>query len=943
MPEKNLFRIIVLLTLAFFATETFAQTPPEKTLLPGQIPRVTRSGGTIYRCLFDAASDALDSDGWPDYWSRKTGGDRDILFPDYLEVTIAENDNPFSNNVLRMNIRGGGAAVFSPKIPVRPGMSYGVSVYFAAEDLVHSDVFILVSFYGPDGAAPLRSVMSETQRNTRGWRQIAVGPLVADMPDVRSVSAGLLVLPTNRRNDFDATVEFTNLEIRESPTIALTVSGENHLYFSPRDVSVDCRITGIDPSQHAVDFVLEDPFGRVIATKKSDVLIGNRPAAQFIVSDDDFESVYVGVATWEKLPIISPGFYRVRVATPESFVRALKLPPGVFYEDPFEHTAPLTFAVLPAQGAFLPDGEFGWNLDGWTHDEVFKRLKLLRQSGISRLKLPAWFPGDAKAEDRKRFNDLCDLLARQQVHLVGLLSPVPDSVRKQIRFGQTNALSVFSLEPDAWNTSLQPTLQDLSLLVKDWQWTADDDLSLSTMPGFVPVFNRLRNAFDKNNYGLGIGLAWDWNQELPPRFEEEPSETAASPSPIRPGEASREFVALTSTDVLTPEELEAFLTGSDETAIRRFVTLTPLPRSDYELTERVNDLVRRMVTAKAAGVEAVFLTKPVDDRIGVLNNDITPGELFLPWRTTSTLLSGRRFLGSVALPNGSRNFNFDLGDGQAVMVLWNDRASLDRPVEETLYLGRSVDAMDVWGNRFTPELRGREQVIPVGPIPLFLTGLNADIVRLRSSFRFDVAKIPSVPNRENKIPFSFRNDLSTPISARLTARGPRPGDWTFTPETQSLPAGPGSTVSDEFSVTLSNAANYGRQPIRVRMQIDGAEKLEFDVYGEIFIGDPDVFMEFSSRMTPEGDIEVTQAFINNGDRAHSYSCRLFVPQRPYLPSFVRGRGFGRWESVYMIPDGRALVESGVTEAVLRAAPVGGPASGAPPMVYTISLQNQESP
>lgn len=939
----SLFRLACLAILLLAGAGASAQEV--ETLLPGQVPRLTRSGGTIYRCLFDPACDALDSDGWPDHWSRKVGvdktTDRNILFPDYLEIGIVENSNPFSNYSLRMTIRGGGAAAFSPKIPVRPGMSYATSAFVSTENLIHSDVSILVSFYGDEGAPPLKSVVSEKLRTTRGWRSLDIGPLVADMPGVKSISVGLLVMP-GTQNDFQGVVDFTNLEIRESPTISLAMADENHLFYTPRDLEVQCRITGIDPDQSAVDFLLEDPFGRVIAMRKADVLIGSRPASQFNVSSDDFESVFVGTATWDALPLALPGFYRVRVATPDSFVRSLNLPPGVFFEDPFENTPPLTFAVLAAQGSFLPDGEFGWSLDGWSVDEITRRLKLLRQSGISRLKLPVWPPDNAPPESRRALNDLCDLLARQQVHLVALLAPLPKSVREAVRFAPVNARSIFSLEPTVWSKSLQPTLQDLSLLVKDWQWTSDDDLSLAEMPGFERQFPRLKAAFDRNDFGLGVGLAWDWNRELPRRLET--SDNAAdSEVPVAGNSAAgREFVALASSDSLTPDDLEAYLAASSDSAVRRFVSLTPLS-PDYELSERIGDLVRRMVIAKDAGAEAVFLTKPVDDQVGLFRSNLTPGELLLPWRTTATLLSGRRSLGSVGLPRGSRNFHFDVGGGQAVMVLWNDRASPDRPVEEILYLGEQIELIDVWGNRFQPERRGREQVIPAGPVPLFVTGLDADIVRFRHGFQLGATKIPSFPNRENRVPFTLRNDTASPVSAQVSVLEPKPGSWTVAPDTQTLSPTPGEASDGEFRLTLSNTANYGRQPFRVRVRTRGSVDRDFVVYDELFVGDPDVFMEFSSRTTPGGDIELTQAFVNDGEKSYTYSCRLYVPGRPYLPSFVRGRGFGRWETVYTIPGAAELLESGPVEATLRATPVTGASPETQPMVYSFPLQDDPSP
>jgi hypothetical protein len=106
--------------------------------------------------------------------------------------------------------------------------------------------------------------------------------------------------------------------------------------------------------------------------------------------------------------------------------------------------------------------------------------------------------------------------------------------------------------------------------------------------------------------------------------------------------------------------------------------------------------VQNLVLTKVVGVDTISLTAPKDAQTGILRHDGTPGELYLPWRTTATFLSGSRFLGSITLPNRSRNYCFDIGGGRCMMVVWNDQATPDDPVLETLYLGNEPIIYDVW-------------------------------------------------------------------------------------------------------------------------------------------------------------------------------------------------------------------------------------------------------
>jgi hypothetical protein len=370
----------------------------------------------------------------------------------------------------------------------------------------------------------------------------------------------------------------------------------------------------------------------------------------------------------------------------------------------------------------------------------------------------------------------------------------------------------------------------------------------------------------------------------------------------------------------------------------RMVSVSPLPADDYALDVRVNHFVKTLLMMKAAGVDTISLSAPKDEQTGVLRKDGMPGELFLPWRTTATFLSGARLMGSITLPNRSRNYCFEKG-GKCMMVVWNEEATADNPVLETLYLGNDLDMINVWGRHTIPEQLGNTQTIPVTQTPIFLTGLNLNVAQFRLSMQSEVKQISSKPGQTYEIPFSYRNDRATPVSIQITPQGPRVGDWTITPLTQAANLESGRTGSGVFNLTLTPRADSGLRPFQYNVRVTGTDSAEFAVYDEIMIGDPDVYMEFVTRLNEKGEMEIIQVFINNTESIYTYECRLNIPTRPRATHRITRRGFGRWEHVYTIARGQALLDSGVTEVVLFASPVNDPASGVlgEPMVYTIPL------
>ena len=273
------------------------------------------------------------------------------------------------------------------------------------------------------------------------------------------------------------------------------------------------------------------------------------------------------------------------------------------------------------------------------------------------------------------------------------------------------------------------------------------------------------------------------------------------------------------------------------------------------------------------------------------------------------------------------------------MVVWNDGATPEKPIRETLYMGERLEMIDIWEKSVIPEQYGNNQTIPVTQMPVFVTGLNIDVVRFRLSMQTEVKTISAVPNRTHTIPFSYRNDSATPVSIQITPQEPHTGNWIITPESQMSNLESGIAGGGTFDLTLTQRAGTGKQFFEYNVIIAGAQPLEFNVYDEMVVGNPDVFMEFVSRLKENGDIELIQVFFNNSDNVYTYDCRLTVQGRPTRQSRVSRQGFGRTEHVYTVPRGRELIDAGVTEMLLRANPVNDARGGilGEPMVYTIPL------
>ena len=203
---------------------------------------------------------------------------------------------------------------------------------------------------------------------------------------------------------------------------------------------------------------------------------------------------------------------------------------------------------------------------------------------------------------------------------------------------------------------------------------ADTDTGFIDYPNLAEKASALKTKLDAVSYGVNVGFGWNWLHKLP-----------------EADEAPWQFLAISSAAPLTRFELPVYLEAAKRPNLRRWIVLEPLARDEYSTEIRILDLVHRMMAAKIHGAEAIFVPDPIGSRHGLLRDDGTPGELFLPWRTTALMLASAKYAGSIQLPGGSENHIFTR-ENDAVMVVWNRT-----PGEEVLYLGENVRQTDLWG------------------------------------------------------------------------------------------------------------------------------------------------------------------------------------------------------------------------------------------------------
>ena len=553
------------------------------------------------------------------------------------------------------------------------------------------------------------------------------------------------------------------------------------------------------------------------------------------------------------------------------------------------HRRDLTLAVIEPQSN-PPGGEFGWSLPRGNEPLPLHELsQVVSQAGISWVKYPLWFEdiGEDRVQELVLF---AERLTIHGIELVGLLSDPPDTLREKYKdLDSLWAAEIFNAVPESWYPSLETVMMRMAAQVRWWQLGHDKDTSFVGYPRLSEKTLEVKAELDRIGYDVNLGFGWGWINQLP--------ENDGKDGPWR-------FLALSAVPPLTHQELPGYLKYSETTSAMRWMVFEPLSRDHYSRDVRILDLVRRMIAAKINKVEGVFIPEPFDAKRGLMREDGTPGDLFLPWRTTALMLGGAEFIGSIQLPEGSENHLFARGD-EITMVVRNET-----PQEEAVFMGDGARQVDLWGRRNTPAKKQSRQVFEVGPMPTFITGVDQTIVLFRQSFSFEKDQIPSVFERRHENTFRITNPLDRGVS--VIAELHVEEAWDIVPQRMNFRMDPGQSVERPFQINLPQDHTAGRHQVRIDLETEGASKREFSVYRHIDIGYGDVYVEFVSGLNAHGELEVEQRFVNESKRRVSFRCSLFVPGRKIRKTDVLDLAFSRDVQTYVFPNGEELLGTTVT-------------------------------
>jgi len=407
------------------------------------------------------------------------------------------------------------------------------------------------------------------------------------------------------------------------------------------------------------------------------------------------------------------------------------------------------------------------------------------------------------------------LEARQDITFV--LGAAPIEVARNTGTDQNTTLELFERNPELWSGSIEPLLTRYGERVSRWQIgsTGTDDTFWKDDPqvALERISSVLRRLVPRPT------IIVPWIATSSPRAELGIGDSAGSANELTirlpywvPSSAIEELAKI-------------WPIGRDLTVVLETAT-----RETYGRRAVAIDLTRRAALAWHSGVPRIAVESPWSWREPRDGSQAVDGLMpydgqWLPeveaavWRTISQTLSLQEPVGELRTTHGLRVLigrSRSSARSAGVLVAWNEHASQDDAVLRA-YLGDgAVKVTDPFGNETTVEPQDGLHVIPLGQMPVFIEGVNAELARLRSGMRIEPDFVPSRA-KVHKLELVIQNPYPAGISGRIRLNEPE--RWDFSPRVLQFSARRGEEIRLPFSIELGIGEEAGPRLIEAELEL----------------------------------------------------------------------------------------------------------------------------
>jgi len=691
-----------------------------------------------------------------------------------------------------------------PQTPVRASSDYQIEGYLRADRLTHARACLSACFLTENGE-PLRDTLVRSRyvgghAEPDGWAKVEFH-LSSAPADARTIGITAWVLqeqfwqagPIPRRHisrtDVHGGAWFDDITIRAWPRVELASSSAGHV-LQP-GMPQELLITLADYSDAGLE-------GRLRITDADQTAV-ERHSIPVMVGE---------TVPPVRIPVdhLQPGLYTARldVVAGESVIGSRQLS--------FARVQPLYRGIASGARAF------GMVVDPQWRANPAAELALLKAAAIRSVKLPAWTglpdhpPTTQEARARDRF--LEDLL-KCGFALTGVFYGPPSAIVRRDGVNPRSLRDLLNGPPEEWRDELARVVAPYAGVFQWWQIGPDGRAESR------------RHEGTKAHRDEGIEAL----QAEIRRYVPVPHLAAPLSVDVEPAKPSLpvEQLALALGADLPPtwfaESIRRFM-APEYTDLTAFVE--PLPAGQYHRIPRLADYAQRILSARHAGADTVFVPQTWSVREGTSAYAAEPTEELLILRTIADVLSDSVPGQRVVIAPGVQCLAFHESD-TTILALWDGRAGPGGR-RHAIQLGAARRQIDLWGGSQPLEHDEHgQQVVHLSPMPILIDGVDRWLIELRTGVTIRPDRVESgLEIVSHRVEVDYRGSRQVSGQGSLEA----PASWKVSPRNFPIHLGPGQTADIPIEIRYPNNEPAGRKDLVLKLELEG-QYLEVPLWVEV--------------------------------------------------------------------------------------------------------------
>jgi hypothetical protein len=876
------------------------------------------AAGRVVR-LFDFEEHETNPGEVPRYWYRDQDDPNEPLtsahagFPEWnkADLSYVTEGGIALNGIgsVRLPTQGGSTRlVLEPGVlPVFDNADYLVSARVHTENLTHARARLRAYMLDKNGKQIRESIAeSELMLSPDGWQQVSVSlpgsfitaayiqlELVLLQPsEIAAMGHGAGAAPASKaivEQDLDGAAYFDDVAITQLPRVDLTTNSPINVL--TRSQRPELRIFIRDLAGEVLDgtLVVYDVNGIVVDRWSGKVAGG--------LTSESWSPKLPRLGWYRaRLDLIGPGGFRVGGAGCDF----------VWLADPSDRSdAPGTVGNHDRR-------RFGVSVDSLPVGLRPLLPDLIRAGGTGSVTLPVWnsqLTSSDVAQEAHTMQPLVGLLLRDWQELTLSLDPVPDTLAAKAHVHPEDAWAVLEQDDAVWLPYIDTLLEKLGQRVTRWQIgrTGDDRLfwTGTVREQALSLQNKLAKFVPGPTIVIPARADRDWNGSMLRAGEETPAISLLATPDAGP-RAVREMVSA----------WQSSLSPGRGPVPHTTIVLEPYG-DRYSPAASASDLAKRAVEfwasvdPKDTSSAPLAMSIPSPWRfVGDTHGTPQPSAHFAVWRNIVDRLSDRRVVGTYPVGDGSDAIaSYILGPTDrsrehrtGMLVAWNRSANPDAAVIKA-HLGTTpLTVYDLYGNARSPEMIATTPngprniaVIPLGEDPVFIEGVDVELLQFVASLKIDPSFLEwNVDDAQHAVhvtnpwPFAVAGKISI-LEPGGYQSGKRDRSWRILPrqlafttqsdETAKLPFrasfGPGEEAGPKefvFEVALNADKTY--PPIEVRRLV------------ELGLRDVSMSLATSTQGRTLNDLVVEVTLTNNAKKPLTLDLTCFAPGQPRSRSVV---------------------------------------------------------